>query len=93
MHSTSIISIVRVLIRQRSMRWNRKWDPVRYGIGMGPCVLNSAHSAVEMSLLLEEEKYKAVPDGKKVLFLLQWLQNLPQVIKSTDKVKSCVWVF
>lgn len=55
------------------------------GRGLGPTKLpNSAHKT--MALLLEEEKYQAVPDGKKVLFLLQWLQNLPEVIKKTQKV-------
>lgn len=37
-------------------------------------------------LLLDEKAYKALAENSKVLYLLQWLQNLPKVIKDTERV-------
>ena len=37
-------------------------------------------------LLLDEKQYKSLTDSKKVLYLLQWLQNLPKVIKAATRV-------
>lgn len=37
-------------------------------------------------LLLDEKTYGSLSEGKKVLYLLQWLQNLPKVIKGLERV-------
>ncbi len=37
-------------------------------------------------LLLDEDSFKALPEAKRVSYLLQWLQNLPRVIRATPKV-------
>lgn len=43
-----------------------------------------------MNLLLDAETYAALPAGqKKVYYLLQWLQGLPQAIKDASKVTFC----
>ena len=39
-------------------------------------------------LLLDENHYRSLSDSKKVLHLLQWLQNLPKVIKAAERVSS-----
>ena len=39
-----------------------------------------------MSLLLDTEKCNSLPEAKKVLYSLQWLQGLPQSIKDASKV-------
>ena len=41
-----------------------------------------------MALLLEEKQYRALSEDKRELYLLQWLQRLPDVIKNTSRV-SC----
>lgn len=40
-------------------------------------------------LLLDEKTYKSLSESKKVLYLLQWLQNLPKVIKGMERVCWC----
>ena len=37
-------------------------------------------------LLLREDEYKSLAGSEKTLYLLQWLQELPQAIRDTDKV-------
>ena len=41
-----------------------------------------------MMLLLDEEQYKSLPEDKKVFYMLQWLQNLPKAIKTTERVSG-----
>lgn len=43
-------------------------------------------------LLLDEKQYKSLAEGKRVLFLLQWLQNLPKTIKETERVCWCALI-
>lgn len=40
-----------------------------------------------MLLLLEEEQYKSLPEDRRVLYVLQWLQSLPQAIRTAEKVR------
>jgi hypothetical protein len=42
-------------------------------------------------LLLDQKEYQSLPEGKKVLYLLQWLQNLPKVIKGLERVCCHCW--
>ena len=37
-------------------------------------------------LLLDEESYRSLSESKRMLYLLQWLQNLPHTIRTTEKV-------
>lgn len=46
-------------------------------------------SFLEGMLLLDEKQYRSLTEGKKVLYLLQWLQKLPKVIKTAEKVTWC----
>ncbi len=48
---------------------------------------SAIHSTLGM-LLLDEKAYKALAENSKVLYLLQWLQNLPKVIKDTERVSQ-----
>ncbi len=41
-------------------------------------------------LLLDYKVYKSLPENKRVLHLLQWLQNLPKTIDAAEKVCWCV---
>ena len=42
-------------------------------------------------LLLEEKAYRALSESKRELYVLQWLQNLPQAIRGTPRVREgCV---
>jgi len=37
-------------------------------------------------LLFDETTYQSLPQTKKPLFLFQWLQRLPEIIRQSDKV-------
>lgn len=58
----------------------------------GNCDL--CHITFFKMLLLAEEKLKGLTEEKKTLFLLQWLQQLPQTLSSTTRVSTCnKWVW
>ena len=42
---------------------------------------------VLMLLLLEEEQFRSLPEDKRVLYILQWLQGLPPAIRNAPKVQ------
>ena len=37
--------------------------------------------------LLEEEQCRSLPEDRRVLYILQWLQSLPQAIRTAAKVR------
>ena len=41
-----------------------------------------------MALVFDDKQYKALPENKRSLYLLQWLQRLPGVIKNTTRVSD-----
>lgn len=41
--------------------------------------------------LLEEEQCRSLPEDRRVLYVLQWLQSLPQAIKTAAKVRLHRW--
>ena len=47
---------------------------------------------ISAMLLLDDKAYKSLPENSKVLYLLQWLQNLPKVIKETERVSVSVCI-
>ena len=49
-----------------------------------------ALKAGTMALLLDDKQYKALPENKRSLYLLQWLQRLPGVIKNTTRVSTAM---
>jgi len=40
-----------------------------------------------MPLLLEEEQCRSLPEERRVLYILQWLQGLPPAIRTAPKVR------
>lgn len=46
-----------------------------------------------MALVFDDKQYKALPENKRSLYLLQWLQRLPGVIKNTTRVSDMAGVF
>lgn len=55
--------------------------------------LSAAEGEAREMLLLEEKAYRALSEGKRELYVLQWLQNLPQAIRGTPRVRErlCSW--
>jgi hypothetical protein len=46
-----------------------------------------------MALVLDDKQYKALPENKRSLYLLQWLQRLPGVIKNTTRVSDMIKLY
>lgn len=49
-------------------------------------VTESVLSVTMAKLLFDEVTYQSLPQGKKPLFLFQWLQRLPETIRQCGKV-------
>ena len=75
---------------QNGAHAHTKADPA-YSVGpiRAPSVVSVVPGVwrVEM-LLLDEEACKRLSEEKQVLCVLQWLQNLPQVIRNTSKARA-----